>query len=491
METSKQIVEVRVADLEIHDPAFFRDLLKAVYATTEEPILTLDPEGIRIKNMDPGHAYMIDLFIPRDYFGTYNVVEERKISFNLKDLLKLVFPRGKMKDTTILMRIEVERIVFEIKRGGSRVRKTLPLIEPYEGEIPEVDLTYKARVKTLTSTMIRTLKDCSAIESDRVLITVDLEEITFRNNEGDSLEVTNIYDKAADEILDFNTDGKQEAYYNIEYLKTIIKALKPITEALTLELSTDIPMRITAEFPIIDGHLIYYLAAIVGYHEDPEEVEETAAAVDPVKVDPHEDPEEIPGSPGIDIYQGLENLGFYAYSGADGDLYRKNGLTGWRIQVYWGALVRIQQKGVSRAFPDKWVTIRDYGIKNPDNSLIPEHDKALEAIKELMEKGTLEEIPATVDDALNDNDIDLDQNPECIGDYDPSNPNCTVHCDKVGPCETETARVKAILEDIREQNAEAPEVEATVDPHKDTPSLGDLYLQYYNEARARLAAEDA
>jgi len=70
--------------------------------------------------------------------------------------------------------------------------------------------------------------------------------------------------------------------------------LKPITEAITLELSTDIPIRITPELPI-DGHLIYHLAPCAGYtKKDPEPqddqpVEAAAVDVDVVEADPHEE----------------------------------------------------------------------------------------------------------------------------------------------------------------------------------------------------------
>ena len=299
METPTEQEQVRVADLEISDPAFFRDLLKAVSKVTEEPILTLDPEGIGIKSMSPDHVSMVDLYIPSGYFWTYNVYEERTISFNVKDLLRLVFKRGKMKDTTILMRIEEERILFDIKLGAGRIRKTLPLLEPLD-ETPEPrELLFKSRVKILTETLISAIKDAETLEnSNNVLITFEDNEITFSGINGD-YAVENIYEQYADEILYYWTDGTQKANYTIDELLPLIKALKPITEVIILELATDIPIKITPVFPI-EGHLIYYLAACVDYGEkEPEpqedqEVEPAAPEVGPVEADPHEEHAEIP-----------------------------------------------------------------------------------------------------------------------------------------------------------------------------------------------------
>lgn len=44
----------------------------------------------------------------------------------------------------------------------------------------------------------------------------------------------------------------------------------------------------------------------------------------------------------------LRELGFFAYSGEDGDLYRKHGMGGWRVSIYgWGSY-RIQQRSKER-----------------------------------------------------------------------------------------------------------------------------------------------
>ena len=66
------------------------------------------------------------------------------------------------------------------------------------------------------------------------------------------------------------------------------------------------------------------------------------------------------GDTNTDIYEELEKLGFFAYSGSDGDLYRKHGLGGWRISVY-PSHVRIQQKGERWRGVQYWDTIKEYG----------------------------------------------------------------------------------------------------------------------------------
>lgn len=65
----------------------------------------------------------------------------------------------------------------------------------------------------------------------------------------------------------------------------------------------------------------------------------------------------------FDLY---EKLGFFAYSGEDGDLFRKQGLGGWRISDYGCSYVRIQTKGERWKGIQYWNTERSYGDTDQD-----------------------------------------------------------------------------------------------------------------------------
>jgi len=61
-----------------------------------------------------------------------------------------------------------------------------------------------------------------------------------------------------------------------------------------------------------------------------------------------------------DPFRVLEDNGFFPYSGSDGDLFRKNGLGGYRVKVYPG-LVSIQEANGYWRGQRQWKTIREYG----------------------------------------------------------------------------------------------------------------------------------
>lgn len=56
----------------------------------------------------------------------------------------------------------------------------------------------------------------------------------------------------------------------------------------------------------------------------------------------------------------LADQGFFPYSGADGDLFRKHGVAGWRVSVGGRYLVRIQKKGPKIHGRNTWNTKREF-----------------------------------------------------------------------------------------------------------------------------------
>ena len=73
------------------------------------------------------------------------------------------------------------------------------------------------------------------------------------------------------------------------------------------------------------------------------------------------------------LYDELEKRKFWAYSGEDGDLYRKQGLGGWRVQVYWGSDLAIQHK-ITDELGTRWVTVADFDkVEEKDRSLVMDY----------------------------------------------------------------------------------------------------------------------
>lgn len=87
----------------------------------------------------------------------------------------------------------------------------------------------------------------------------------------------------------------------------------------------------------------------------------------------------------------LQDAGFFPYSGADGDLYRKHGLPGWRVSVYGRRLIRIQEKTGVYQGRNQWATRRRWET-DPDteDDLPPVDIQAFRmTLTTLLENGTI------------------------------------------------------------------------------------------------------
>lgn len=94
-----------------------------------------------------------------------------------------------------------------------------------------------------------------------------------------------------------------------------------------------------------------------------------------------------------DVYYILADRGFFSYSGSDGDLFRANGLGGWRISVYTG-YIRIQKKGDYWGGAQRWNTKHKIGCRENFRENI-----------ELTETET-EELRQALDHLINNNNMD-------------------------------------------------------------------------------------
>jgi len=88
-------------------------------------------------------------------------------------------------------------------------------------------------------------------------------------------------------------------------------------------------------------------------------------------------------------HDALDEVGFFAYSGADGDLYRKNGVAGWRVSVHGRNSVRIQKKGRKFRGRNTWNTKQEWEVEH-GNELSPSDLREIRnALLHLEEHGEL------------------------------------------------------------------------------------------------------
>ena len=97
-------------------------------------------------------------------------------------------------------------------------------------------------------------------------------------------------------------------------------------------------------------------------------------------------------SEGLSVYSKVQDLGFFAYSGADGDLFRKNGLAGWRISLSPYSY-RIQKKSEfwEKHGKTQWTTQFKVKSDEQDNFTREQKQAFLDKVEKLVENGELQE----------------------------------------------------------------------------------------------------
>jgi proliferating cell nuclear antigen len=242
--------------IKISDTKTFKDVLNAISTIIDEATFTIDPDGIKLRAMDPSRVAMVDFEMRRASFDEYEINEASKVCVNLSELLKLLKRSG--KEDTIELSLDEETGHFLVKIIGRYTRTfTMPVLEASEEEVPEPKITFNAKVTLTTDDLNETLKD-AALVSDNVRIETDGENLMM-NAKGDVAGAKIEIKKGSDALISIEAKEPAKATFSLSYLTDIVKAASDTSDIVTLEFSTDMPLRLDFK-QRYDGKLVYLLA---------------------------------------------------------------------------------------------------------------------------------------------------------------------------------------------------------------------------------------
>jgi len=242
--------------IKVSDTKTFKDVLNAISAIVDEATFTIDPDGIKLRAMDPSRVAMVDFEMRKTSFDEYEVKETSKVCVNLSELLKLLKRSG--KEDIIELSLDEETGQFLVKIIGRYTRTfTMPVLEASEEEIPEPKITFNAKVTLTTDDLNETLKD-AALVSDNVRIETDGENLMM-NAKGDVAGARIEIKKGSDALISVEAKEAARATFSLSYLTDIVKAASNTSDIVTLEFSTDMPLRLDFK-QRYDGKLVYLLA---------------------------------------------------------------------------------------------------------------------------------------------------------------------------------------------------------------------------------------
>jgi len=241
-------------------------ILDVINTFTDEVTLTIGPGGVKADIMAPDRFRLIQLELPDSFFDGYRFEEEHRVTFNLKQALKVM--RTYRKDTEIAIALEESSLLFRSRVGGADVDKRIPLLEDPEEEtlIPKIAYTSTALVNI--PTLLTMVTDTTLIsDSCSFKITDDLIHIGAN---GDAGAYDGTLDRGAVELITIRAEKENVAIYSAHYLMESLKDLNRITDAVEVSINTDAPIRLSPDLPC--GRIAVYLAPCREYGSTPTDV---------------------------------------------------------------------------------------------------------------------------------------------------------------------------------------------------------------------------
>ena len=135
--------------LKVSDAKLLRDMATAISILVDEATFKIDPEGLKLRAMDPSRVAMIDFEWPKSIFQEYVATEPSKMCINISELLKLLKRAGRDEAVELSLDDKTGRLQITITGKYSR-NFTMPTLEASEEEVPTPKITFNVKAKTTT-----------------------------------------------------------------------------------------------------------------------------------------------------------------------------------------------------------------------------------------------------------------------------------------------------------------------------------------------------
>lgn len=261
------------------DAKYFREILKGLSLWFDEDTFKVTPEGMFLEQMDTSRVMLAKLELPKYDFEEFEDDVERYFTVNIEDLVKNTL-KNIYKDDQVILRLSEDRLLISLKSDIER-KFSVPLLEnPEELEVPNPKLSFTCIAKLTVEGLKKILEDAKA---DNVRIVADTDGLTF-TSDGDVVNYSVRLERGQEHLLDIDIrEAFVKASYSVDWLQSIVKALRPLGDIVTIYYGTDLPMQIQTHLTG-SGVLTVYLAPRIEVEEEPlqkmekEEVEQEEPA---------------------------------------------------------------------------------------------------------------------------------------------------------------------------------------------------------------------
>lgn len=222
----------------------------------EEVDITATPEGIQGRSMDPSHVALVDFSWKKEMFTEYTCPTPIKTRINVNTLIKKL--RGTENQELHVTYNSTDRKLRLVLKGKWQSTFTEPTLDPGDEEVPTPKIAFNTKIR-LPSSALKDVIDQVQTVSDNLRFTSTPAKLMIEGvSELSQVKVE--AEKGTEILLEFEVkEPEVKSTYNINYLTEIAKTITGVSELITVEYSTNMPIKISAE-PSNASTLVFFLA---------------------------------------------------------------------------------------------------------------------------------------------------------------------------------------------------------------------------------------
>jgi DNA polymerase III sliding clamp (beta) subunit (PCNA family) len=220
--------------LEIQHPeaSKIKKIFEVLQKFSEEIELICDENGINAVGINSVHVCMFSMYLPKDFFSTYNVTETHSLKINSENFVK-VLKLHRPKNSIILSHDEGNKLNIVMKEGEKKGKLSVnfTLTEDVEEtntlkqNLDSLKAYEMQNIFSLSPSLLESTLNAAITVSTSITVAtknVDTEaELNFKS-EGSLGDIEDIIDPADLKDSEFSLNG--EWVYTIEFLKDIVKS---------------------------------------------------------------------------------------------------------------------------------------------------------------------------------------------------------------------------------------------------------------------------
>jgi len=243
--------------LKLPSAEYFAGLVKAISAVLDEGSFMADENGLSLVGMDPAHVSMVSFSMGKEAAEEFVCRKPVEMRVNITELLKILKRAG---DEQLTLEYDENSRKLKITFSNPSARKertfTMSTIEGTGGSTPVPKLSFEAKCRLETSSFYEAVND-AALVSDYTRITITPQAVVISSKSDVGTHQTKL-EKDGSLVYEISAEKEASASFSLTFLDKIMSASKSLSDEVTLELSTNKPLKIS--FPITAGKIEFLIA---------------------------------------------------------------------------------------------------------------------------------------------------------------------------------------------------------------------------------------